>query len=143
MRLIFIVIPEIRGRDALAAVERRLFNVGDYREIGYPATVRHRAPDILIPDNNGPTGNAKRFALTRNKEDRADAGICSTYRRGGYRDDPEWQGSHRQTPYESRATSLWRQQPGTSIFGTLALGCGGLLGSGAASRRTDGKKDRR
>ena len=55
-----LVIPKIRARDALAAVEKRFFDADDHREIGYLAMVHHRAPDILIPDNHGPTGNAKR-----------------------------------------------------------------------------------
>jgi hypothetical protein len=56
-------------------MEKRLFDADDHREIGDSAIVHHRAPDILIPDNDGLTGNAKRFALARNKEDQADAGI--------------------------------------------------------------------
>jgi hypothetical protein len=75
LRSISFVTPKARARDALAAVEKCLFNVDDHREIGYSAMACHRAPDILIPDNDGPTGNAKRFALTRNKEDQADAGV--------------------------------------------------------------------
>jgi hypothetical protein len=67
---------------------------------------------LMIPDNNGPTGNAKRFALTRNKEDQADAGILqhvveridaavtATIRNG--------KGRIVKTPYESRAISLWQ-----------------------------------
>jgi hypothetical protein len=107
------VTPKTRSRDALAAVEKRLFNTDDHREIGYSAMICHCAPDILISDNNGPTGNAKRFALTRNKEDQADAGtlkhvakginaaVAATIRNG--------KGRVVKTPYESRAISLWRQ----------------------------------
>ena len=69
------VIPQRRTNDALAAMEKRLFDADDHREIGSPAIGHHRAPDILIPDNDRLTGNAKRFALPRNKEDQADAGI--------------------------------------------------------------------
>src|SRR5207302_11324936 len=69
------VSPQIRARDAFAAVEKRLVNADDHREIGDPPIVRHRAPDILITDNHGPTGHAKRFALVRNKEDQADAWV--------------------------------------------------------------------
>jgi hypothetical protein len=94
-------------------VEKHLFNTDDHREIGYSAMICHCASDILISDNNGPPGNAKRLALTRNKEDQADAGtlkhvakginaaVAATIRNG--------KGRVVKTPYESRAISLWRQ----------------------------------
>jgi len=36
---------------------------------------RHRVTNILVANDDSPTGNAKRFALTRNKEDQPNAGI--------------------------------------------------------------------
>ena len=111
LRSISFVTPKTRARDALAAVEKCLFNADDHREIGYSAMICHRAPDILIPDNDRATGNAKSFALTRNKEDQADAGIlqhvvegidaavAATIRNGKDR--------FVKTRYKSRAISLW------------------------------------
>ena len=117
LRSISFVTPKTRARDALAAMEKCLFNVNDHREIGYSAIICHRAPDILIPDNDGTTGNAKRFALTRNKEDQAgrpdSAARCERYRRGGCHDDPEWQGSLRQDRLQiPRDLPLVTDQPG-------------------------------
>jgi len=51
------------------------FDSDDHREFGHPAVVRQGAPDVLIPDDDGPAGDAQRFALAGNKEDQADAGI--------------------------------------------------------------------
>lgn len=44
-------------------------------ERGYLAMIHHRVLNILVANNDSPTGNAKRFALTRNKEDQPDARI--------------------------------------------------------------------
>jgi hypothetical protein len=37
--------------------------------------IRHRVPNIPVTNNNSPAGNAKRFPLTRNKEDQPNAWI--------------------------------------------------------------------
>jgi hypothetical protein len=94
-------------------MEKRLFDADDHRQIGYTAIVQHRAPDILIPDNDGAAGDAKRFALARNKEDQTharipqhvvesiDAAVTATIR--------NCKGRVINAPYESRAVSFWRQ----------------------------------
>ena len=69
------VIPKIRPRDALAAMEECPFDHDDHRQLGNKAVVYHGAPDILIPNNHGPTGDAQRFASTGNEEDQANAGV--------------------------------------------------------------------
>jgi hypothetical protein len=56
-------------------MEEYPFDHDDHRELGRPAIVRQGTPDILIPDNNGPAGDAQGFALTGNKKDQADTGI--------------------------------------------------------------------
>jgi len=56
-------------------VKKCLFSFHDHRQIGYLAMTRHRVTNILVANNDSPTGNAKRFALTRNKEDQPNAGI--------------------------------------------------------------------
>ena len=70
-----LVIPKIRTRDALAAMEECPFDRDDHREFGHAALIHQGAPDILIPNNQRPPGNAKRLAMTGNKEDQADAGL--------------------------------------------------------------------
>ncbi len=70
-----LVIPKIRARDALAAMEECPFDRDDHREFGHTALIHHGAPDIVIPNNKRPPGNAKRFAMTGNEEDEADAGL--------------------------------------------------------------------
>jgi hypothetical protein len=94
-------------------VEECLFNADDRREIGCPTSVRHRTSNMLVPDNNGPTGHAKRFASTRNNEDQADAwmlqyvvegidaAVAAPIRNG--------KGKIVKALNESRAISLWRQ----------------------------------
>ena len=37
--------------------------------------IRHRVPNIPVTNNNSPAGDAKRFPLTRNKEDQPNAWI--------------------------------------------------------------------
>ena len=56
-------------------MEKGAFDEDDHRELGHKAVVRHGAPDIVVANNNGPTGHAKRFALTGNEEYQADAWI--------------------------------------------------------------------
>ena len=75
MLVIRLEVPEIRARDALAAVEERPFDCYDHGKLGHAAAFCHRAPDILIPNDNGPAGDPQRFALTGNEEDQADARI--------------------------------------------------------------------
>src|SRR5216683_5205483 len=107
------IFPKIRAGDALAAMEEGAFDEDDHRELGHTAVVHHGAPDIVVANNNGPTGHAKRFALTRNEEYQADAGIlqhivesvdaaiAATIRNGKRRVIKE--------SYESRTISLWRE----------------------------------
>jgi hypothetical protein len=45
------------------------FDGDDHREFGDAALIHHHASDILIANNQGPPGNAKRLALTGNKKD--------------------------------------------------------------------------
>ena len=54
-----LVIPKIRARDALAAMEECSLDDDDHREFGHTAVVSHGVPDFLIANNLGPTGNAK------------------------------------------------------------------------------------
>ena len=56
-------------------MEEGAFDEDNHRELGHTAVVHHGAPDIVVANNNGPTGHAKRFALTGNEEYQADAGI--------------------------------------------------------------------
>ena len=56
-------------------MEEGPFDDHDQGKLGHAAALRHRAPDILIPNDNGPAGDPQRFALTGNEEDQADAGI--------------------------------------------------------------------
>src|SRR5258708_17981570 len=69
------IFPKIRARDALAAMEEGSFDDDDHRELRHTAVVHHGAPDIVVANNNGPTGHAKRLTLTGNEEYQADAGI--------------------------------------------------------------------
>ena len=92
-------------------MKKCLFSFHDHRQIGYLAMTRHRVTNILVANNDSPTGNAKRFALTRNKEEQADArilqqvvkgidaAVAATIRNG--------KGRFVKTPYESRAISPW------------------------------------
>src|SRR2546430_6794895 len=94
-------------------MEKRPLDADNHREIGDLAAVRHRAPDLLIPDDKGPPRNAKRFAFTGDKEDQADAwilqhvveridaAVAATIRNG--------KGRIVETPDETRPISLWRQ----------------------------------
>jgi len=68
-------IPKLGARDAFAAVKKCLFNFHDHCEIGHLTMIRHRVPNIPVTNNNSPAGNAKRFPLTRNKEDQPNAWI--------------------------------------------------------------------
>src|ERR1700676_525280 len=69
------IVPELRARDALAAMEECLLDDDDHREIGHPALVHHGAPDGVNAHQQRPAGHPKRLALARNEENQADAGI--------------------------------------------------------------------
>jgi hypothetical protein len=89
------------------------FDGDDHREFGHASSIHHGASDILIPNNEGPPGNAKRFAMTGNKEDQADAGFLQHVVEGV---DPAIAGTIRdgegrivKGSYKSGAIALWRQ----------------------------------
>src|SRR5438132_5965469 len=65
-----LVFPKIRARDALATMEECPFDRDDHREFGHTALIHH-----VIPNNKRPPADAKRFAMTGNEEDEADAGL--------------------------------------------------------------------
>src|SRR3977135_2527854 len=68
--------PEVRARDALAAMKECLFDDDDHGELRHAAiVVDHGAPDLLIANDQGPAGDTKRFAAAGDKEDQADAGV--------------------------------------------------------------------
>jgi hypothetical protein len=96
-----------------AAVKKCLSNFHDHREIGYLAMIRHRAPNILVANSNSPAGNAKRFALTRNKEDQPNAWILQqvleSIDAAVSAPVQNCKGHIVKTPHESRAIPLGRQ----------------------------------
>ncbi len=116
-----LVIPKIRARDALAAVEECPFDGDDHREFGHAGLIHHGASDILIPNNKRPPGNAKRFAMTGNEEDEADAGLLQHVVEGV---DPAVAGAIRdgksrvvKRSYKSGAISLWREIDHAELIG--------------------------
>ena len=116
-----LVIPKIRTHDALAAMEECPFDRDDHREFGHAALIHQGAPDILIPNNQRPPGNAKRLAMTGNKEDQADAGLLQHVVEGV---DPAVAGTIRdgkgrvvKRSYKSGAISLWREIDHAELIG--------------------------
>src|SRR6266849_440998 len=116
-----LVIPKIRARDALAALEERPFDRDDHREFGHTALINHGAPDIVIPNNQGSPGDAKRFTMTGNKEDQAHTGLLQHVVEGI---DPAIAGTIRngkgrvvKRSHKSRAISLWREVDHTELIG--------------------------
>ena len=102
-------------------MEKRPLDADNHREIGDLAAVRHRAPDLLIPDDEGPPRNAKRFAFTGDKEDQADAGLLQHVVEGV---DPAVAGTIRdgkgrvvKRSYKSGAISLWREIDHAELIG--------------------------
>ncbi len=94
-------------------MEEGSFDDDDHRELRHTAVVHHGAPDIVVANDNGPTGHAKRFTLTGNEEYQADAGILQHVVESV--DAPIaatiWNGKRRviKKSYESRTISLWRE----------------------------------
>jgi hypothetical protein len=89
------------------------FDGDDHDDVGHTALIDYGAPNILIPNNKRSTGNAKRFPMTGNKEDQADAGLLQHVVEGVY---PAVAAAIRngkrhvvESSHESRAISLWRE----------------------------------
>ncbi|HWX05650.1 MAG TPA: hypothetical protein VN065_07450, partial [Bradyrhizobium sp.] len=56
-------------------MEESLFDDHDQCKLWNLAAIDQGIPDIAVPHDHGPAGDAQRFALTGNEDDQADAGI--------------------------------------------------------------------
>ncbi len=102
-------------------MEERPFDDDDHREFWHASLIHHGASDILIPNNQGPPDHAKRFTMTGNEEDQADArlpqhvlegvdtAIAATIRNG--------KGGVVKRPHKSGAISLWREIDHAELVG--------------------------
>ncbi len=97
------------------------FDGDDHREFRDTAVIHHGAPDIVIPNDQSPSGDAKRFALTGNEEDQADAGFLQHVVESI---DPAiagtiWNGKGRvvKRSYKSGAIALWRKIDHAELIG--------------------------
>jgi hypothetical protein len=83
----------------------------------------HRAPNILVANDNCPAGNAKRFPLTRNKRDQPNAWILQQALEGidAAVSAPirNCKGRIVKTPHESRAIPPWAMDQGRSEKGVV------------------------
>jgi hypothetical protein len=94
-------------------MEESLFDDHDHGKLGHPAAVRHRAPDLMVTNDNGAAGDAQGLALAGNEEDQADAGILQHVVESIYPTvaAPIRYGKRGvvETSDKSRAISLWRE----------------------------------